>query len=53
MKKHGFTIIASGLDPSSEDFENSFFDAGCDDATIAFVKGAIRHCGLPASNGRR
>lgn len=42
MKKHEFTIIASGLDPSSEDFENSFFEAGCDDATIAFVKGAIR-----------
>jgi hypothetical protein len=42
MKTHEFTIIASGLDPNAEDFENRLFEAGCSDATVAFVKGAIR-----------
>ncbi len=41
MKKYEFTIIASGLDPEADDFEDRFFDAGCDDATIAFQKGLI------------
>jgi hypothetical protein len=41
MNKYEFTIIASGLDPNSADFADRFFDAGCDDATIAFVKGVI------------
>jgi len=41
MKIHEFTIIASGLDPEADDFEDRFFDAGCDDATIAFQKGVI------------
>ena len=41
MKKFEFTIIASGLDPEAPDFENRFFEAGCDDAIIAFVKGRI------------
>lgn len=36
-----FTIIASGLDPSAKDFEDRFFNAGCDDSIIAFVKGRI------------
>jgi hypothetical protein len=41
MKKYAFTVIASGLDPNAVDFEDRFFNAGCDDATIAFAKGAI------------
>lgn len=41
MKTYEFTIVASGLDPSAEDFESRFYDAGCDDATIAFQKGHI------------
>ncbi len=41
MKIYEFTIIASGLDPEAEDFEDRFFEAGCDDATISFQKGAI------------
>ena len=28
-------VIASGIDPNIEDFENAFLEAGCDDATIA------------------
>lgn len=41
MKSFSFTIIASGLDPNASDFEDRFFEAGCDDATITFQKGAI------------
>lgn len=39
MKAHEFTIIASGPDPESDDFEDRFFEAGCDDATIGFSRG--------------
>jgi transcriptional regulator with XRE-family HTH domain len=41
MKTFEFTVIASGLDPQADDFEDRFFAAGCDDATISFQKGAI------------
>jgi transcriptional regulator with XRE-family HTH domain len=41
MKKFELTIIASGLHPDEPHFEDRFFEAGCDDATIAFVKGRI------------
>jgi len=41
MKDFEFSIIASGLDPSAEDFEARFYDAGCDDATVSFQKGHI------------
>jgi predicted DNA-binding transcriptional regulator AlpA len=41
MKTYEFTIIASGLDPEAEDFEDRFYEAGCDDATISWQKGAI------------
>lgn len=41
MKLYEFSIIASGLDPNAEDFDIRFYEAGCDDATIAFQKGHI------------
>lgn len=41
MRAFKFTIIASGLDPFADDFEDRFFEAGCDDATISFQKGLI------------
>jgi hypothetical protein len=41
MKMYEFSIIASGLDHTADDFETRFYDAGCDDATIAFQKGHI------------
>jgi predicted DNA-binding transcriptional regulator AlpA len=41
MTKYEFSIIASGLNPEVEDFEQRFLDAGCDDATISFQKGHI------------
>src|SRR3546814_3181104 len=40
MKLHEFTLIASGLDPEAEDFEDRF-ETGCDDATLSFQKGVI------------
>jgi hypothetical protein len=41
MKAYEFTIIASGMHPEQAEFEDRFFEAGCDDATIAFQNGAI------------
>jgi predicted DNA-binding transcriptional regulator AlpA len=41
MAKYEFSIIASGLNPEAEDFEQRFFNAGCDDATVSFQKGHI------------
>jgi len=41
MKTHRFTLVATGLDPESDEFEDRFFTAGCDDATISFVRGAV------------
>jgi predicted DNA-binding transcriptional regulator AlpA len=39
VKTHEFTIVASGLDPEADDFEDRFYEAGCDDATLSFQKG--------------
>jgi len=39
--KFEFAIVASGLDPERDDFFDRFYDAGCDDATVAFQKGHI------------
>lgn len=41
MKTFEFSIIATGIDPQDPNFERSFFEAGCDDATISFQKGLI------------
>jgi len=41
MTTYEFSIVASGLDPQSDNFEQRFLDAGCDDATISFQKGHI------------
>ena len=41
MKTYEFSIVASGLDPTAEDFEARFYDAGCDDALVSFQKGHI------------
>jgi hypothetical protein len=41
MKTHEFTIVASGLDPEIDGYEDRFFEAGCDDATLSFQKGVI------------
>ena len=41
METYEFTIIASGVDPFDANFDDKFFEAGCDDATISVQKGAI------------
>ena len=41
MKTYEFSIVASGLDPKADDFEQRFYDVGCDDATISFQKGHV------------
>lgn len=41
MTTHEFSVIASGLDPQADDFESRFYDAGFDDALVAFQKGRI------------
>src|SRR6266851_551606 len=41
METFEFTIIASGIDPEAENFEDAFIEAGCDDATIAFQRGML------------
>lgn len=41
MKDFEFSIIASGLDHEADDFEDRFFEAGCDDATISFARSSI------------
>jgi hypothetical protein len=41
MRAFNFTIIASGLDPHTDDFADRFFEAGCGDATISFQKGVL------------
>lgn len=41
MKVHEFTIIASGFHPDADDVAKIFFEAGCDDAVLAFQKGAL------------
>ncbi|MEJ0044550.1 MAG: hypothetical protein WDM81_21045 [Rhizomicrobium sp.] len=41
MKTHEFTIVAPRIGSKSDDFENRFYNAGCDDATISLWKGTI------------
>ena len=41
MNSYEFTFITSGIDPESPGFEDRFFESGCDDATLAFVKGLL------------
>lgn len=41
MAVHEFCVVASGLDPTADDFESRFYEAGCDDATVSFQRGHI------------
>jgi hypothetical protein len=41
MKSYEFTVIATGLDPAADDFEDRLYEAGCSDATISFQRGVI------------
>jgi hypothetical protein len=41
MRVYEFSIVASGLNPQTDDFEARFYNAGCGDATVSFQKGHI------------
>ncbi len=41
MKTYEFTIVASGLDPELDGYEDRFVEAGCGDASLSFQKGVI------------
>lgn len=41
MTEYEFSIVASGLDPEADDFPDRLFEAGCDDATVAYARGAF------------
>lgn len=44
MTEYSFTFLVGGIDPHAENFEDIFFEAGCDDATIALTHGMTAVC---------
>ena len=44
MSSHEFTIVATGLSLDSDEWEEAFYEAGCDDATVALQRGAFILC---------
>lgn len=40
-KTFEFSYILSGVDPHSDTFADKFFEAGCDDATLMLLSGAV------------
>lgn len=41
MPLYEFSIVATGLNPTEDNFEAAFFEKGADDATISFQRGLI------------
>jgi predicted transcriptional regulator len=44
MTTFSFTFVVDGIDPYDDAMEDRFFEAGCDDATIALMHNAIALC---------
>ncbi|MBU4530931.1 MAG: hypothetical protein KUA43_05215 [Hoeflea sp.] len=44
MTEYSFTFLVGGIDPQAENFEDVFFEAGCDDATIALMHRMVAVC---------
>jgi len=44
MQTYDFTFVVGNADPHAEDFEDRFFKAGCDDATLVLMHGAVAAC---------
>lgn len=44
MREYEFSLVVSGADPSEDGFEDRFFEAGCDDATLMLFQGAVAVC---------
>jgi transcriptional regulator with XRE-family HTH domain len=41
MPKFEFTLVITGIDPNDDAFEDRLYEAGCDDALVSVVKGAV------------
>lgn len=44
MNEYSFTFLVSNIDATADDFEDRFFEAGCDDATLALMNGLVAVC---------
>lgn len=44
MQTYEFTFVVGNVDPHADDFEDRFFEAGCDDATLVLMHGAAAAC---------
>lgn len=44
MTTYSFTFVVGNVDPFGDDFEDRFFEAGCDDATLVLMHGAVAVC---------
>lgn len=44
MQTFDFTFVVDGIDPDADDFEDRFFEAGCDDSTLVLMHGAVAVC---------
>lgn len=44
MQTYDFTFVVGNADPHADDFEDRFYDAGCDDATLVLMHGAVAAC---------
>ncbi|MGA0613430.1 hypothetical protein [Paracoccus sp. KR1-242] len=44
MQTYSFTFIVGDVDPHSPEFEDRFYEAGCDDATLVLMHGAVAAC---------
>ena len=40
-KSYSFSLVLEGVDINAADFEDRFFETGCDDALIAVIKGTV------------
>eukprot|EP01013_Petalomonas_cantuscygni_P001306 TRINITY_DN11341_c0_g1_i1.p1 TRINITY_DN11341_c0_g1~~TRINITY_DN11341_c0_g1_i1.p1 ORF type:complete len:218 (-),score=7.22 TRINITY_DN11341_c0_g1_i1:11-664(-) len=41
MSNHEFIIVATGLSVNTDEWEEAFYEAGCDDATVSLQRGAF------------
>jgi len=41
MERYSFTMQVSGISPEGDGYEDALFEAGCDDALIAVIEGAM------------
>lgn len=44
MKCYEFTIVATGLSLDNDEWEEAFYEAGCDDATVVLQHGTFIIC---------